>query len=121
MIYKNAKTCILTNGFRSTYFPISRSMRQGCPISPLIYIIQVEPFACAIRNNEKIIRFPLPGNKTVRFNAYVDDSQIFNRTEESIKETFKLSLKFEGASGAKIHKNKTTGLYLGPWKGVAGI
>ena len=117
MIYKNAKTCILTNGFRSTYFPISRSMRQGCPISPLIYIIQVEPFACAIRNNEKIIGFPLPGNKTVKFNAYVDDSQIFNRTEESIKETFKLSLKFEGASGAKIHKNKTTGLYIGPWKG----
>ena len=116
MIYKNAKTCILTNGFQSTYFPISQSMRQGSPISPLMYIIQVEPFAYAIRNNDKIIGFPWPGNNTVKFNAYVDDCQIFNRTEDSIRETFKLLFKFEGASGARIHKNKTTGLYIGPWK-----
>ena len=31
MIFKEAKTSILTNGFCSTYFKISRSMRQGCP------------------------------------------------------------------------------------------
>ena len=100
MIYKNAKTCMLTNGFRSMYFPISRSMHQGCPISQFIYIIQVEPLACAIRNKETIIGFPLPVNntysretKSVKFNAYVDDSQIFNQTEDSIRETFKLTSK----------------------------
>ena len=60
MIFKNAKTCILTNGFRTSYFKISRSMRQGCPISPLLYILQAEPLACAIRKNEKIIGISLP-------------------------------------------------------------
>ena len=63
MIYKNAKTCLLTNGYRSTYFQISRSMRQGCPVSPLFFILQAEPLACAIRNNSNIIGFPLPNTE----------------------------------------------------------
>ena len=36
IIFKSAKTSILTNGFRSRYFKISRSVRQGCPVSPLL-------------------------------------------------------------------------------------
>ena len=85
MIYKNTKTCMLTNGYRSFYSQISRSMRQGCPVSPLFFILQVEPLACAIGNNKNIIGFPLPnteqGNeneKEVKINAYVDGGQLFN-------------------------------------------
>ena len=90
MIYKNAKTCLLTNGYRSSYFHISRSMRQGCPVSPLIYILQAEPLACSIRRNRDIIGFPLPNPDhngetiDVKLSAYVDDSQFFNSTEDSI-------------------------------------
>ena len=109
MIYKNAKTCLLTNGYRSMYFQISRSMRQGCPVSPLFFILQAEPLACAIRNNSNIIGFPLPnteqetnGVKQVKINAYVDDAQLFNSTENSIKETFRILQKYENASGAKV-------------------
>ena len=43
MIFNEAKTSILTNGFQSTYFKISRSMRQGCPVSPLLFLLQAEP------------------------------------------------------------------------------
>ena len=71
-----------------------------------------------------MIGFPLPVNntysretKSVKFNAYVDDSLIFSQTEDSVWETFKLTSKFENASGAKIHKNKTTGRFIGPLKG----
>ena len=118
MVYKNAKTCLLTNGYRSCYFPISRSMRKGCPVSPLIFILQAEPLACAIGKNKSIVGFPLPNTqqdnndnkKEVKINAYVDDAQLFNSTENSIKESFKLFERYENASGAKIHKTKTTAL-----------
>ena len=93
MIFKNAKTSILTNGFRTSYFKISRSVQQGCPISPLLYILQAEPLACAIRKNESIIGIPLPhiypetGKQAeVKIVSYVDDSQCFNCSEESITE-----------------------------------
>ena len=50
MLFKKGKTCIKTNGFISKFFAISRSARQGCPVAPILYIIQAEPMACAIRN-----------------------------------------------------------------------
>jgi hypothetical protein len=49
ILFKYVQTCIKTNGFVSKYFNISRSCRQGCPIAPLVYILQAEPVACAIR------------------------------------------------------------------------
>ena len=123
MIFKSAKTCIFTNGFRSRYFKISRSMRQACPVSPLLYIIQAEPLACAIRGNDKIIGFPLPYTypdndkpAEAKMVSYVDDAQVFNSTEQSVVECFSVIKQFENSSGAIIHKGKTTGLYIGPWK-----
>ena len=126
MIFKNAKTSIVINGFRTNYFEISRAMRQGCPISPLLYILQAEPLACAIRKNQNIIGIPLPyinpdsGKRAeAKLVSYVDDAHFFNNSEESIAETFKMTEKFEKASGAKIHTQKTVGLFLGAWKGRA--
>ena len=98
-------------------------MRQMCPISPLLYILQAEPLACAIRKNRNIIGITLPysdmgaeKHAEVKLVSYVDDTQFFSSTEESILETFKTANKFEKASGAKINKTKTIGLYLGAWK-----
>ena len=123
MVFKNAKTSILTNGFRSSYFKISRSMRQGCPVSPLLFILQAEPLACAVRNNSNIKGIPLPlpypdahEKPEAKVNAYVDDSQFFVSTEDSIVECFRVLNSFEKSSGAKVNKSKTYGLYLGQWK-----
>ena len=121
MLTNKAKTCILTNGFMSKYFPISRSTRQGCPISPLIYIIQAEPLACAIRGNLCIKGLTLPENKEAKINMFADDTQLFNRTENSIKESVLILKKYEKASGAKINNKKTLGLYIGTWKGKEPI
>ena len=60
MVFKNAKTSILTNGFRSSYFEISRSMRQGCSVSPLHFILQAGLLACTVRTNINIRGIPLP-------------------------------------------------------------
>ena len=54
MLFKNAKTCIKTNGFISKFVSLSRSARQGCPVAPILYILQAEPMACAIRGTYEI-------------------------------------------------------------------
>ena len=78
--------------------------------------------ASCLRNpkNKNIIGFPLPNvdrendvKAEVKLNAYVDDAQFFNSTENTIKESFKMFEKYENASGAKIHKMKTTAVYIG--------
>ena len=99
----NAKTSINTNEYLSKFFPISRFAKQGCQISRLIYIIQAEPFAFEIRANTKIKGLSLPGNliTETKINMFVEDTQLFNRTENSIKEAFESLAKYEKASGSK--------------------
>ena len=63
MLFKYAQSCIKTNGFVSKYFNISRSYRQGCPIAPLVYILQTEPVACTIRGDSEVQGVKLPGGK----------------------------------------------------------
>ena len=118
MLLNNSVTCIKTNGFVSKYFPISRSARQGCPIAPLLYIIQAEPLACAIRASKDIKGFQLPGEREGEFiesklSMFADDSQFFNKNEESVVNCFDILTKYEKASGSKINFQKTKGLLIG--------
>lgn len=116
MLLKDSKTCIKTNGYVSKYFPISRSARQGCPIAPILYILQAEPLACSIRRNENIKGIELPNEKETTINMFADDTQFFVRDEHSIVEIFNILDIFKSASGSKINLDKTTGIYLGRWK-----
>ena len=63
--------------------------------------------------------FPNPDNDEIidaKLSAYVDDSHVFNSTENYIKESFNILNKFKNASGAKSHKTKTTAIYIGQGK-----
>ena len=120
MLLKSAKTSISTNGFLSKYFPISRSIKQGCPVAPLLYILQAEPMACGIRQNDNIVGIQLPAIErplTAKINQFVDDTQLFVQNETSLPHIFNELSNYEKASGAKMNKDKTVGLCIGTLKG----
>ena len=119
MLYKNAKSCINTNGHLTEYFPVSRSMRQGCPIAAFLYILQSEPMAQTFRKSDEIEGIKLnPGENEseVRVASFADDTQLFHRSEKSIKSGFNILKTYGKASGAKLNMKKTKGLYIGRWK-----
>ena len=120
MLFKNAKTCIQTNGFISKFFSLLQSARQGCPVAPILYILQSEPMACAIRGTYEIKGIKMPGSENVlesNICMYADDTQLFNRNEESVEQAFKVLVKYEKASGSKINYEKTKGLFIGRLRG----
>ena len=49
---------------------------------------------------------------------FADDTQLINKTEESIEETFKILEIYEKAFGAKMNLEKTVGMYLGKWRNI---
>lgn len=49
LIYKNAKSCVKINGALTDAFPLERSVRQGCPMSSLLYSIAAEPRATLVK------------------------------------------------------------------------
>ena len=50
-MYNYAKSAVMANGFLFEYFSISRGIRQGDAMTALLFIIQAEPLAEAIRSS----------------------------------------------------------------------
>ena len=62
-LYENTLSIISNNGFLSTPFSLSRGVRQGYPLSLLLYIINGEVINLNIKNNDKIVGYPIPTQK----------------------------------------------------------
>jgi retron-type reverse transcriptase len=53
-IYDKATANIILNGEKLKPFPIKSGMRQGCPLSPLLFNIVLECLSRTIRHEEEI-------------------------------------------------------------------
>ena len=116
-LYSDANSRVLVNGFLSEAFPVSRGVRQGCPLSPLLYVLVAESLACAIRANDEIDGFPVPlTDRNPKLSQYADDTSVFANNDKAIKALFDLFSHYESASGAKLNRTKCKALLIGSWK-----
>ena len=42
ILYNNVESGVMNAGFMTNYFKVSRGIRQGCPLSPLLFVLAVE-------------------------------------------------------------------------------
>ncbi len=54
VLYANPAATVLTGSVCSNPFFIHRGTRQGCPLSPLLFDLSLEPLAQAVRQSETI-------------------------------------------------------------------
>ena len=119
LFYRDVQSAVDVNGHLSSFFPLSRGVRQGCPLSPLLFVLVAEVLACNIRANPRIIGLSLPGSVSPLpvISQYADDTSLVVTTDDSIKATFDTYALFEDGSGAKLNQSKSKGLWLGSWTG----
>lgn len=61
-LYANPRAQIFVNNLRSDDFRLTRGTRQGCPLSPLLFAIFLEPLAEAIRTHPDISGVDIASN-----------------------------------------------------------
>ena len=118
ILYKDIKSQLCINGLLTEIFQITRSVRQGCPISMQLFTIGLESYIELIRQNNKIHGYKLPNGKEKKLIAYADDITFIISDEKSISEIFSTFEIYSRSSGATINKDKTEAIRMGKWKKI---
>uniref|UniRef100_A0AAR2K2M4 Reverse transcriptase domain-containing protein n=1 Tax=Pygocentrus nattereri TaxID=42514 RepID=A0AAR2K2M4_PYGNA len=95
----NLPTCstIRTNNNISSFFPLGRGTRQGCPLSPSLFALMIEPLAVAIRS-DNTIKGIRRGESEHKVSLYAD---------ETLPQILSLLGSFGKISGYKINLQKS--------------
>jgi hypothetical protein len=110
-LYTDIYSQILVNGFLTATFKVTRSVRQGFGLPPLLFKIAIEPFIISISQSLLFRGIPIPGSAAEeRAVCFADDITILAQNEGSIGTA--LSLFNSYTSGAEINVNKTTALVI---------
>ena len=119
IFYTDVRSAVKANGHISQFFHLSRGVRQGCPLSPLLYVLYAEVLACTIRANPTIKGVQLPGAASALpvLSLYADDTSLVLSSDQSIRSTFSSYSLFESGSGSKLNQAKSKGRWLGVWSG----
>ena len=113
ILYTDIKSSVTNNGWHSEYFNLGRGVRQGCPLSPYLFILCAEILAIQTRQNKKIKGIQAR-SREYKILQYADDTQLFTLfNEESINAILQAFSKFSEVSGLKINFEKSEVLRIG--------
>ena len=112
-IYAEARSCVKINGVLTDSFRLERSVRQGCPLSPILYALSVEPMINMIRNDIGIKGIELEPGQIVKISSYADDTTIMVRDKGSIERALELIDTYGKAAGARVNIGKSEVMYIG--------
>merc|ERR1712240_363037 len=79
-LYTDIQSVVLVNGYFTKSFYIKRGVRQGCPLSMLLFIIFQNPLYIALEEKVKPMKV---NSKNVVQKGYADDTNIFVDNDES--------------------------------------
>ena len=115
IMLKDITSQIKINGFLSEEIIIERGVRQGDPLSALLYIVVTEVPRNQIRSNQNIKGVSINCTEEKLF-QYADDNNPIISDDNSLNELFKELEINQKATGRKVNVAKTKGLWVGKWK-----
>ncbi len=104
-LYHSPAASVITGNIISPSFPLQRGTRQGCPLSPLLFCLSLEPLAQAIRKSEVSIKIH---DHNHSISLYADDIILYlDHFDVSVSSVIKEFDNFSSLSGYKINWSKS--------------
>ena len=113
MLHEGATTCFLLN-FLTNPIKVLFSIRQGDPLSMLLYIIYIEPLLLMIN---KLTKGLFVSTLVQKDEDYCDDLNFLSEHESDLLVIENTFTRFESVSGALLSRSwKSKVMGLGPWR-----
>ena len=90
---------------------------RAVPLSPLLFVLSIEPLANLIRNHPTYKGVDLPNNTSIRVGMFADDTCFYAKDEESISIIKEMTEIYANGSGGKANIDKTEILPIGDIEG----
>ena len=103
-----------TGYIKGRSFNINRGIRQGCPLSALLFIIAVEMLSVNTKQNKEIKGIEI-GNENdleIKVVQLADDTTLLVKDETSVLKALETISTFCDVSGVRLNKTKTEGIWL---------
>uniref|UniRef100_A0A803K6G7 Reverse transcriptase domain-containing protein n=1 Tax=Xenopus tropicalis TaxID=8364 RepID=A0A803K6G7_XENTR len=111
-LYSNPTATLKMPDASNLPIPILNGTRQGCPLSPLLYALSIEPLATAIREH-KDITGPRVGNHEFLISLFADDVLLtVTNPMISLPNLHNLLAQYGKHSGYKLNIQKTEALAI---------
>ena len=112
-LYDSAKTLVIINGESSSPFRVTRGVRQGDPLSCLLFNIAIEPLAELIRQSN-LEGFKVHGQlERSIVSLFADDTTVYLSEKDNVGDLYAILQKWCIASGAKFNLEKTEVIPIG--------
>ena len=112
-LYENGETVIVINGVISKPYQVTRGVRQGDPLSCLIFNLAIKSLASMLRDsNLNGLRIPGDTERLIT-TLFADDTTVYLSEEDSFEDLQQLLHKWCRVSGAKFNVKKTVVIPLG--------
>ena len=106
-IYDKPTANIILNGEKLKTFPLRLRIRQGCPLSPLLFNIVLEVLAAAIREVQEIKGIQIRKDE-VKLSLFSDDMILYTENpKDSIRKLLEIISEFSKVVGYKINTQKS--------------
>lgn len=108
----NASAAIIINGEQSTTFRLQRSVRQGCPLAPYLFLLTVDVLGQMLQHPECGVQgLRLLDTSTITNQMFADDTLLLlDGTPDNMDRAINVINRFGAASGAKQNLHKSIGL-----------
>lgn len=109
ILYKHATGCVINNGFSSNWFSLEAGLRQGCPLSPYLFILGIEKLSDILRQDSDISG-AVVNNNMHKISQYADDLTLFLQDGASLEKALLVIEEFASSSGLYANVEKSQGL-----------